>query len=315
MSRNLAASVRQKLLDLSKARQEEFQSVLTRYALERLLYRLHESKHRDRFILKGAMLFTLWSNEPHRATRDLDLLCQGENSIAHLEQVFQDICKTPVEDDGLDFQAETVKGELIKEKQAYEGVRIKLRSVLTGTKTQISVPVDIGFGDAVVPGVDIVEFPVMLPRLPAPLLKTYPRETVIAEKFQAMVSLGIANSRMKDFYDLWWLSQNFDFSGSVLGQAIKATFDRRQTKVPIEPPLALTAEFFEDAAKQTQWQAFIRKGKLSGNRETFANIVMKLQDFLMPPTLAIAQDRNFDNLWLPGGPWAIKRTSEESEFK
>lgn len=312
MTPNIAASVRQKLLDLSKQRQEDFLGLLTRYTLERLLYRLHQSEQRDRFILKGAMLFTLWSQEPHRATRDLDLLCYGDHSVNYLEQIFQAICQTPVTDDGLDFQADTIQGELIKERQEYEGVRIKLTAVLTGTKIRIPIQVDIGFGDAVVPSVEQTQFPVILDRFPAPILRTYPRETVIAEKFQAMVNLGIANSRMKDFYDLWYLSQHFTFHGPLLSQAIQATFERRRTALPSATPLALTAEFFEDKAKQTQWKAFVRKGQLFGGQDSFANVVTHLQEFLMPPTLALIQAKPFESHWSPGGPWQNQGSLEST---
>jgi predicted nucleotidyltransferase component of viral defense system len=305
MSQNIAASVRQKLLNLANAQQEDFQGILTRYTLERLLYRLSQSKHRDRFILKGAMLFTLWSDEPHRATRDLDLLGKGDNSIPHLEQVFQDICSVPVEEDGLHFRAETVKGEQIKGDKEYPGMRIKLNSVLTGTNTRIAIQVDIGFGDAIFPAIQEAQFPVILAGFPAPLLNTYPRETVIAEKFQAMVLLGIANTRMKDFYDVWYLCQNFTFEGKLLSQSIKATFVRRKTDLPTSLPLALTAEFFEDMAKQAQWKAFIRKGKFSDRQEKLASVTTQLQAFLMPPTIAIAQEEIFDYEWSPSGPWQI----------
>jgi predicted nucleotidyltransferase component of viral defense system len=301
--RNLAASVRQRLQNFAQAQREDFQGVLTRYALERFLYRLDQSEHRERFILKGALLFTLWGNEPHRATRDLDLLCQGDNAIAHLEQVFQEICRTQVEDDGLDFKPETIQGEQIKEDQEYEGVRIKLNAYLTGTSTRIDLQIDIGFGDAVTPQIRVAEFPTILAEFPAPSLKIYPPETVIAEKFQAMVSLGIANSRMKDFYDIWYLCQNFKFEGVTLSQAIKATFDRRRTPLPTDPPLALTSEFSEDAAKQTQWKAFIRKGKLKTDEKTLGEVVAVLQDFLMPPTQAVVQGREFQLIWQPGGSW------------
>lgn len=301
--RNIAASVRQRLRNLAQERQEDFQNILTRYALERFLYRLHQSEHRDRFILKGAMLFTLWSNEPHRATRDLDLLCHGDNAIAPLEQVFQEICQTQVEDDGLDFKAETVQGKQIKEDQEYEGVRIKLNAFLTGTSTRLDLQIDIGFGDAVTPQVRVAAFPTILEGFPAPSLETYPPETVIAEKFQAMVALGIANSRMKDFYDIWYLCQNFRFEGITLSRAIKATFDRRRTPLPIESPLALTAEFSEDASKQAQWKAFIRKGKLKASEETLSEIIAVLQNFLIPPTQAVAQGKQFELFWSPSELW------------
>ncbi|MGB8699390.1 MAG: nucleotidyl transferase AbiEii/AbiGii toxin family protein [Thermosynechococcaceae cyanobacterium] len=300
---NLAASVRQRLLNVAQAQQEDFQNVLTRYALERCLYRLDQSEHRDRFVLKGALLFTLWGNAPHRPTRDLDLLCQGNNAITHLEQVFREICQTPVQDDGLDFKAESVRGQQIKEAQEYEGVRIKLNTFLTGTPTRIDLQVDIGFGDTVTPQAKVAQFPTILAGFPAPSLKTYPAETVIAEKFQAMAILGIANSRMKDFYDIWYLSQHFEFDGIALGQAIQATFDRRRTPLPEKLPLALSAEFSEDAAKQAQWNAFIRKAKLKAGQTSLGEVIAVLRDFLMPPVQAVRHGRRFELIWQPGGFW------------
>jgi predicted nucleotidyltransferase component of viral defense system len=300
---NIAASVRQRLLNLSQTRQEEFQNVLTRYAIERFLYRLYQSEYQDKFILKGAMLFTIWSNEPHRATRDLDLLCMGDNSIDYLEHVFRDICSVQVEADGLDFRAETIQGDRIREDQEYEGVRIKLNAFLTGTATRMDIQVDIGFGDAVTPQAKIGEFPTILEGFPVPSLKSYPPETVISEKFQAMVALGIANSRMKDFYDIWYLCQHFRFEGKIVSQAIKATFDRRRTRVPVTLPLALTADFSEDAIKKKQWKAFIHRGKLKISQESLEAVIAVLQFFLIPPTEAITQEIEFDLIWNPGGPW------------
>ena len=299
--RNIAASVRQRLLNLAREQQEEFQGLLTRYALERLLYRLSQSEYRDTFILKGATLFSVWSDEPHRATRDLDLLGKGDSTVTHLEQVFQDICRVQVTLDGIEFKNDTVRGEQIKEDQEYEGVRIKLTAILF--TAQIPIQIDIGFGDAVTPASVAVDFPTLL-EFPTPRLLTYPRETVVAEKFQAMVMLGIANSRMKDFYDLWFLSKEFTFFGEALGSAIKATFERRQTTVPLIPPLALTAEFSGDETKQKQWSAFIRKGKLRSDRKTLSEVVTILQYFLMPPSLAVANNEPFNKIWHPAGPWA-----------
>ncbi|HEY9831824.1 MAG TPA: nucleotidyl transferase AbiEii/AbiGii toxin family protein [Stenomitos sp.] len=305
--RNVAASVRQRLLDLSRQRGEEFQGLLTRYALERLLYRLGESEYRDRFILKGAMLFSAWSNEPHRATRDLDLLGFGDNSIAHLEQVFRDICCVQVEPDGLEFKDDTVSGQRIKEDQEYEGVRIELMALLGVAR--IPIQIDIGFGDALAnQPQELSKFPTMLD-LPAPRVRTYPRETVVAEKFQAMVVLGIANSRMKDFYDLWFLCQKFEFEGEALSLAIKATFERRHTSVPHVPPLALTPEFSLDGAKQAQWRAFLRKGKLKAEGLTLKEAIEVLDNFLMPPSRAVANGEPFGQVWPPTGLWQVSSTT------
>jgi len=302
---HLGASIRDRLLNIARSKQEDFQSILTRYALERLLYRLSRSQDRDRFVLKGAMLFVLWSQEPHRATRDLDLLCQGDNTVAHLEQVFREICTTQVDADGLEFQSTTVRGIPIKEDQNYQGVRVTLNANLTGLKIRIPIQVDIGFGDSVYPGVEEIEFPAILENFPTPMLKAYQRETAIAEKFQAMVALGIANSRMKDFYDLWYLSQHFAFNGRVLSLSIEATFARRKTAVPANTPLALSSEFFDDESKQKQWKAFLRKGKLKLEDKGLQEVILTLQSFLLPPTQAIANEQVFDLIWLPSGSWQL----------
>ena len=301
----VAASVRQRLKNLAAQQGEEFQAILTRYAWERFLYRLSCSSYRDTFILKGALLFSIWSDEPHRATRDLDLLGRGDKSLSHLEQVFREICQLPVDWDGLEFNSDTVKSQRIKQDQEYEGVRLNLRASLTGTRTRASLQIDIGFGDAVTPEPLDLEFPTLLD-FPSPHLRTYPRETVVAEKFQAMVMLGMANSRLKDFYDLWFLSQNFAFSGESLCQAIKATFKRRRTSLPTETPLALTREFSAEAAKVGQWNAFLRKGKLKTEKKTLSEVVVILEDFLMPPCLAAAQEETFELIWLPARTWQKK---------
>ena len=201
---------------MAKDHGEDFQLVLTRFVLERLLYRLGRSQFRDQFILKGAMLFSLWGGTPHRATRDIDLLGFGESAVARLVQIFQDVCLTRVEEDGVAFLPESVRGIEIREDQEYDGVRITLEARLG--KAWIPVRVDIGFGDAVTPAADYAEYPTTL-GFPAPYLRIYPRETVVAEKFQAMVYLGMANSRMKDFYDLRIMGKTFPFEGETAGTA------------------------------------------------------------------------------------------------
>ncbi len=224
--RDIAASVRQRLLNLSRDRKEEFQAVLTRYGLERLTYRLARSPHGDEFVLKGAMLFTLWTGEPHRATWDLDLLGRGTIEVARLAKVFREVCEVAVDDDGLSFDGKGVRGERIREDLEYEGVRIHLGARLGVAR--IAIQVDIGFGDAVTPRPQKVTYPALLD-FPAAELKAYPREPVVAEKFQAMVVLGMGNSRMKDFYDVWALARGFNFDGETLCTSIRATFDRRRT--------------------------------------------------------------------------------------
>lgn len=298
--KNVAASVHQRLYDRARTRGEDFNLTLTHYAIERLLYRLSQSRYRDRFVLKGAMLLTVWSGTPYRATRDLDLLGRGDNEVAALVTMFREICQVPVEDDGLAFVADSLRGEEIREDQEYEGVRLTLDARLGSAR--IPLQVDIGFGDDVKPKPEEMEYPAMLDAA-APRLLTYPREAVVAEKFQAMVFLGIGNSRMKDFFDVWFLTQRFEFSGERLCEAIKATFERRRTSLPGEPPLALTAEFSMDKAKQTQWQAFLKKAGLEGSAPPLPEVVGLLQRFLMPPVTALMDGKPFAQVWPVGGPW------------
>jgi predicted nucleotidyltransferase component of viral defense system len=301
--RNLAASVRQRLLNLAQAQKEDFNLVLTRYGIERLLYRLERSAAGERFILKGAMLFVLWSDAPHRTTKDVDLLCRGDNSIAEIEAVFRSVCQVEVVPDGLEFDLTTVTGEVIKAEREYPGVRIRLTAFIAGTPTRINLQIDVGFGDIVTPAPQLMILPALLAALPAPQLYAYNRETVIAEKFEAMVLLGIGNTRMKDFYDLWYLSQHFAFEGSLLSRAIAATFDRRHTAIPTDTPLALTSEFANDETKQRQWIAFVKKGRLIGEGLVLNQIGAILHDFLMPPTIAIATGVEFDRVWSSDIGW------------
>jgi len=298
--RCVADSIKARLYNLAKQRREDYNYVLISYASERLLYRLGQSQYKQIFILKGATLFRVWNGEPHRATKDLDLLGSGVNEISHLVKVFNEICSIKCEEDGINFQEETVVGERIKEDQEYEGVRLKLKGKLGSIA--IAIQVDIGFGDAVTPTPEKVEFPTILD-LPAPCLQIYPRETVVAEKFQAMVFLGINNSRMKDFYDIWFLCQNFDFQGDFLSKAIKNTFERRKTSLPKTEPFALTIEFAEDPGKQKQWLAFLKRGQLKSEQNSLSEVITIIRDFLMPPCLAAAQDKAFNQLWVRARHW------------
>lgn len=297
--RNLAASVRERLRTAAAARKEEFQLILTRYGLERLLYRLCRSSHADLFILKGAMLFQLWSDQPHRPTRDVDLLGRGDNSVEGIAQAFRDVCVQTVEPDGLSFHAESIRVERIKEDQEYEGLRVHCEARLENAR--IALRIDVGFGDAVTPAAARIRYPTLLD-FPAPELRAYRRETVIAEKFQAMVALGIANSRMKDFYDLWVLARGFAFHGPILSRAIRATFRRRKTALPVQAPLALTTEFHDDVGKRKQWEAFVRKSKLNAG-VGLEQVVAVLREFLTPPVQALTAGQAFERNWPPGGPW------------
>ena len=298
--KNLPASVRQRLLNISRERKDDFQLVLVRYGVERLLHRLGVSKHANQFVLKGAMLFQLWTGQLHRSTLDVDLLGSGSDDVARLVKVFQEVCSQKVEDDGLIFLPDSVRGEEIRENQRYGGVRIQMVAMLE--KAKIPIQIDIGFGDIMTPRPKAVPYPSLV-GLPTSKFRAYSKETVVAEKYQTMVSLGIANSRMKDFYDVWTLAQEFNFEGTLLGQAIQATFERRGTPLPKAVPLALTPEFWADKSKQTQWTAFINRGRLMRQAPAFDNVVDALNGFLWPITEAVVRGDKFDSQWVRGGPW------------
>jgi len=286
---NIAASVRQRLLDQARQRRIDFNLMLTLYGLERFLYRLGRSEYRDRFILKGAMLFPLWGMPSYRQTRDIDLLGFGENDVETLVRTIRTVCLTDVEDDGIRFNPASVRAQNISDQIEYGGIRLRVNADLDGARIQVQV--DIGFGDAVTPDAVFTYFPTLLD-LPAPHLRVYPRETVVAEKFQAMVQLGIANSRMKDFHDLWTIGRMFDFNGVTLLSAIAKTFERRNTPIPSDTPLALTAEFSGDAQKLRQWRAFLNRAGLQGNVR-LAEAVAFTVTFVMPLVRALAMSESF----------------------
>jgi hypothetical protein len=302
--RNIAASVRARLTQRARANKENVQLVLTRYAIERLLYRLGRSAHRDRFVLKGAMLFSLWTDVPYRATGDLDLLGFGASDVATIARIFRSICEIATPEDGVHFAADTLRAEAAREEDEYQGVRVTVEAVIAGARLPIQV--DIGFGDVVTPAAQEIDYPPLL-EFPAPRLRAYPPETVVAEKFQALVALGMLNSRMKDFYDLWAIAQTFRFEGVVLAEAIRATFERRATAVPVEVPIALTPAFAEDPLKQSQWQGFLRRTAIVMAPAPLDVILQKIDGFVMPPTRSIAQQAPFDRWWAPGGPWMAER--------
>ena len=256
---NLAASIRDRLLNRAKTERTEFGLLLTRFALERLLYRLSISRHREQFLLKGALLFDLWFDEPHRPTRDADFLAFGSPDLSAMAATFREICALEAED-GITFDPTSVKAQEIRKEANYAGIRI----TLTGSLDRARCPVqaDIGFGDAVTPAPEETDYPLLLNDLPTPRLHVYPRYTVIAEKYHAIASLGIANSRMKDFFDLWVLTRQSELDPTILRRAIAATFVRRSTALPTNTPVGLSDEFAGDGAKQIQWRAFKARNQL-----------------------------------------------------
>ena len=278
--RNIGASIRARLLTLARQTGQPFDVLLTRFVHERLLYRLSRSSQADEFVLKGAMLLMAWLPHTARGTRDLDLLGFGEGGEQRLLGVFHEVLAIAA-DDGVAFDLAALRIDPIREEQEYGGVRLRTTATVSGAR--IAVVVDVGFGDSVAPGLETIEYPVLLD-LPAPKLRAYARETVVAEKFQAMVMLGRANSRMKDFYDIWILSRTFPFAGDRLARAIAATFARRRTEIPVIAPDALTPEFGGDPGKQRQWAAFA--ADIEGAPKELQAAVADLAAFLMPATAA-----------------------------
>ena len=299
-SKNLDVSVHQRLLNLSRDRNEDFNLILIRYAVERFLYRLSCSKHAGSFILKGAMLMAIWIGQSHRPTRDLDLLVFGNSEAETLRIVFREICMVEVEKDGLEYDADSVEIEEIRENQEYSGQRVKVNAKLG--KAKIRIQIDVGFGDVITPKAKSIHYPVLLD-YPAPRIRAYNKETLIAEKLQSMVFLGMANSRMKDFYDIFILSKTFSFNGNTLAKAIKATFKRRGTQIPQDIPLALDDEFANSTDKNNQWKAFISRNSLENFGVNFSQLIKELRNFLLEPLKAAVVGSSFKFKWCGGKYW------------
>ena len=298
--KNLPASVRQRLLNLSDKSGVAFELILTRFAVERLLYRLTQSRYADGFLLKGAMLFAVWSPEAHRPTRDVDLLGFGTSELEQVEATFKELCGVPVDDDGLVFIATSVRAEGIREGAHYAGVRVNLIAKLANVK--IPVQVDVGYGDAVFPGPETVTFPALLD-FPAPTLRAYPIYTVVAEKLEAMVVLGEINSRMKDFFDLWFLCEHFDFERAILAQAVKGTFERRKSPLPKPGTIyALSDAFAQD--KKPLWNAFLTRNRLEAI--DLPAVLSRLNAFLLP-VIEEGTDAPALEIWKAGKGWEIRR--------
>lgn len=297
--RDLAASVRQRLLNEARQTNRPFSELAQYFAMERFLYRLSKSSYADKFVLKGALMLPVWKAPLARPTMDIDVLGQIDNNIDVVVDVIRSICAQHVESDGITFDANSVEGELITEDADYEGVRIKFRGTL-GT-VRISMQVDVGFGDVVVPPATTVVYPTILD-LPKPHLLGYSMESTIAEKFEAMVKLGMLNSRMKDFFDIWFLARQFNFSGHTLQKAVKATFSTRSTDIP-SVPVAFMPDFSGDPIKDVQWKAFIRKNRLLNIPKDFQKIVEDVAAFLGPIVENLASNRPFKSSWKALGPW------------
>jgi predicted nucleotidyltransferase component of viral defense system len=300
---NTAVSVAARLLQISQKTGENHQVLLTRYGLERLMYRLGRSDFANRFVVKGAMLFLVWRDVPRRMTRDLDLLATRRSSADSMRAMFISLCRMGVEDDGILFDESSVTVEEIREDQQYGGLRVTMQGRLG--RIRLPIQVDIGFGDAVTPAPIPKPFPALL-EFPPPVLRIYPRETVVAEKVEAMVHLGLVNSRLKDYYDIWVLMNGFEFDGELLKRAVVATFTRRKTDFPLTVPPGLSDTYAGDRQKQLQWAAFLRRTHVNFpqavNLET---LVGQERAFLLPVLFAAAKQEPLAGSWPKGGPWHL----------
>jgi len=297
--KNIAHSVRQRLINEARRSGRLYNEIEQYYTMERFLYRLAQSEHGGKFVLKGALLLTVWHGSRFRPTRDIDLLGRLDNSQEAIAQVFRDVCMQDVQDDGLLFDPSSVTTLAITEDADYQGVRVNIGGRLGTSRTRIQV--DIGFSDVVVPLPTESDFPTVLD-FPPPRLKVYSRESAVAEKLEAMVSLGEANSRMKDFADVYYLAQYFEFGGPLLAEAIASTFECRQTRIK-EQPTAFTAAFAQLEAKQVQWRAFMRRSAPKDLPGDFADVVAGVAAFLGPILSHLVSGQPMPGRWRSPGPW------------
>lgn len=298
--KNIEASVRGRLQDKARKVNQPFSEILQYYGIERFLYRFSQSEFAKSFILKGALMFTVWNVPQRRTTMDIDFLALFDNQIEKIEQVIRDVCSVKTATDGLIFDAKTVRGQRIKKDADYEGVRVTFLGFLE--KSKISMQIDIGFGDVITPKPSDVDYPSLL-NFPAPHLKGYPFETVVAEKFEAMIKLGTLNSRMKDFYDVWLMSRQFNFEEKKLVTAIKATFKNRETPLPSGKPLFAAAIYADESVQATMWKGFLKKNPIKGTPDSFKAVVSAVEEFLNDPVVAIISGRELSNNWQAPGPW------------
>jgi predicted nucleotidyltransferase component of viral defense system len=298
--RNLSASVLARLLKRAQETGEEYQMVLVRYCFERFLYRLGMSELRERFVLKGAMLLRLWSGQPYRATRDLDLLRRGGGSFEAVREDMQTICAAAVEPDGVSFDADAIRVEAIRAEDEYAGVRALL-TARCGT-ARLPLQIDIGVGDSVWPAPRPCAYPTLLD-FPPPEVLAYPREAVVAEKLEALVVFGDRNSRIKDFFDLHYLASGFEFDRATLAEAVRRTFNRRRTPVAAEAPIGLTSEYWRNPSRPAQVRAFARRAGLKVSDKTGDDFVRLLSAFLLPILDDLRRKEKSEGTWSPGGPW------------
>lgn len=298
--KNIAASIHARLLNEARATGRPFNELLQYFAMERFLFRLSRSPYAKRFVLKGALMLAAWKVSPTRPTKDIDLLGRLKNDIEHVGGVVREVCRQEVEPDGLHFEPDSVRGDRIAQEAEYEGVRVRFRGSLGSAR--VSMQIDVGFGDAVVPGPVTTDYPTILD-LPAPRIQGYTRESVIAEKLHAMIRRGLLNSRMRDYFDVWILSRRFDFDGGLLAEAIQEAFAQRDFEVDAHP-VGLTEQFSADTAKAAQWRGFLRQSRLDEAPRELADVVGAIATFLGPVVEALGEERTFRGRWRAPGPWS-----------
>lgn len=298
--RNVGASVRARLMNRSRATGEDFQFLLQRYAAERFLYRLGESEHRERYVLKGAMLLVLWGEAVYRPTRDLDFSSYGSSLANDVRSTLRDICETPAADDGVVFDSGNIGVEPFREHQEYDGFRALFWARISGAR--IRMRIDIGFGNAIQPPPIDADYPTLL-EISRPRIRVYSRESVVAEKLHAMVVLGERNSRYKDFFDLHALAQHSSFEGDSLVRAMGATFAQRRTTISQNLPVALTPRFYNDVERAEQWRTYLGRNELPGVPSDFGIVGEWLLSFLRGPWDALARGSGFTGTWPAGGLW------------
>jgi predicted nucleotidyltransferase component of viral defense system len=296
--RDIGASVRQRLLNQSRAQARPFQELLQYFAAERFLYRLAKSPVVDRFVLKGALLLTAWRAPLSRPTMDIDLAGRTSNELDHISEVVRSVCNVHTEPDGIEFDLSSIETARIKEGAEYEGVRVTF--IATLARARIPMQIDIGFGDVIVPAPTQVEYPTLLD-FPAPVLLAYPKETVVAEKLEALTKLGLLNSRMKDYYDLALLARLYSFAGQRLLEAVIATFRHRETPIEAEP-VGLTETYYADPSRSLQWRAFVRRSRFTEHPNDLEQLVAEVRRFAIP-LLAAAAAKGPLSHWNAGGPW------------
>ena len=298
--KNIEASVKAQLQNKAKEENSPFAEVLQYYGMERFLYRFSKSKYADKFVLKGALLFAVWQIPERRTTLDTDFLGRFDNQVAAIEAVIKDVCNISVAPDGVKFDSTVVQGRKIKEDADYEGVRVKFTGFLD--RARIPMQIDIGFGDIVYPKTKVIDYPVILD-FPKPRLNGYPQESVISEKFEAMIKLGLLNSRMKDFYDIWLMMRQFEFKGINLANAIKRTFNHRKTDIPQNKPLFADEIYDEKSDRQILWRAFLKKGDIQHAPDTLSVTAKEIETFLIDPIIAINEETKFDKTWKSPKGW------------